>query len=237
MHMHTNDQTPLYRVFLFGRLRLERLEATGTTGEPTYHPYVPECWDRQSPWRVLAYLLTRPGRQTYRDPLLDALWPDGPLERSQRACSVALSQLRQGLRNRQGEPLVTPSKVYEHRLIHLANQESIWCDWHAFSHVLAQAQQADQQDQDALALWEKAYALAREEFLLDERYQDWCRSLRERTAGDQRLCALRLAACYGSQGRSADEEVLLRQFLSDFPQDEDILHRLLALLIPQGRFQ
>ncbi|HEU5378467.1 MAG TPA: hypothetical protein VFV38_23840 [Ktedonobacteraceae bacterium] len=229
--MQTNDQVPLYRVFLFGRMRLERLEATGATGEPHYQPYVPAGWDRQSPWRVLAYLLTRTRRQTHRDPLIEALWPDSPLERARRACSVAISQLRLGLRDRQGEALVTPRKTDDHQLIHLADQEYIWCDWHAFTHLLAQAQQ------DALALWEKAYALSREEFLLNERYQDWCSSLRERTAGDQRLCVLRLAACYSLHDRSADEEVLLRQFLTDFPQDEDILCRLLALLIPQGRFQ
>ncbi|MEO7021375.1 MAG: bacterial transcriptional activator domain-containing protein [Ktedonobacteraceae bacterium] len=232
-----SNLTPRYRVFLFGQIRLEQEAADSTACEPSYIPFVPDCWNRQSPWRVLTYLLTCGDRQTYKDPLLDALWPDAPLERSRLACSIALSQVRHGLLDHQGQALVTPRKADEQKLIHLAGQEQIWCDWHAFSDVLTQAQLAENYGGDALTLWEKAYALSRKEFLLAERYHDWCRSLRERTEGDQRLCVLHLTACYGTHGRSADEERLLRQFLSDHPRDEDILCRLVNLLAQQGRSQ
>lgn len=221
-----------YRVFLFGKMRLECVEEERSA----YQPFTPAGWDRQSPWRVLAYLLTRPSRQTYRDPLLDALWPDSPLEQSRRACSIALSQVRLGL-SVGGESLLTPRKVEEHSLIHLADQEEIWCDWDAFTHLLTQAHQAEQRGEDALPLWEKASTLSRHEFLVGERYQDWCRGLRERAAGDQRLCLSQVAACYHARGRMAEEEGLLRQVLSTFPQDEDLLSRLVTLLVTQGRFQ
>jgi DNA-binding SARP family transcriptional activator len=241
MHMQRDDQpakiTPLYRVFLFGQLRLERNAAEAAILEPRYMPFVPDIWDRRSPWRVLAYLLTCPGRQTYKDPFLDALWPEEGLERSRLALSIALSHVRHGLVDHQGQPLLTPRKADEQKLIRLADQESIWCDWDAFAECLRQAQAVERQGGDALALWEEAYALSQEEFLLEERYSDWCRGLRERTEGDQRMCVLRLAACYGKHGRSIDEERLLRQFLSDHPRDEDILCHLLETLDQQGRTQ
>jgi DNA-binding SARP family transcriptional activator len=218
-------------------MRLERDEAESTACEPSYAPYTPNCWDRQSPWRVLAYLLTCVGRQTYKDPLLDALWPDETLERSQQALSIALLLVRNGLLDYQGQSLMTPRRVDEQKLIRLVGQEHIWCDWHAFTNLLTQAQLAEHHGGDALALWEQAYALSREEFLLTERYHDWGQKLRERTEGDQRLCVLHLAACYGTHGRKADEECLLRQFLSDHPHDEHMLCHLSALLVQQGRSQ
>ncbi|MGH2506445.1 MAG: AfsR/SARP family transcriptional regulator, partial [Ktedonobacteraceae bacterium] len=237
MQKEKQHLAPRYRVFLFGPMRLEHDEAESTTSEPSYTPYIPNCWDRQSPWRVLAYLLTRVGRQTYKDPLLDALWPDEGLEHSQQALSIALSHVRNGLLDYQGQSLMTPRRVHEQKIIRLAGQEHIWCDWHAFTDALTQAQLAEQHSGDALALWEKAYALSQEEFLLTERYHDWCRRLRERAEEDQRVCILHLAACYGMHGRKADEERLLRQFLNEHPHDEEILYHLSALLVQQGRAQ
>ncbi len=90
---------------------------------------------------------------------------------------------------------------------------------------------------EALPLWEQAYALCQQEFLLEERYHDWCREVRERAEGDQRLCLLRLAACYEQQGRSVEAERLLRAWLSAHALDQDVLCRLMEVLAEQGRMQ
>jgi len=223
--------TPLYKVFLFGRFRIERRDPQGC-----YHSLPPDTWDRQSPRRVLTYLLLAPGRHSLKDPLLDVLCPDDELDRAQAVLSQALSLIRRRLVDEQGNPLLLPRKATPEKPLVLAGRE-IWCDWDEFQQTLMQAQAAEQQGKEALPVWEQAYALCQEEFLLEERYNDWCREVRERAEGDQRLCLLRLAACYRQQGRSVEAERLLRAWLSSHALDQDVLCRLMEVLAEQGRVQ
>ncbi len=224
--------TPLYKVFLFGRFRIERRDPQGH-----YHPLPPDTWDRQSPRRVLAYLLVTPGRHTLRDTLLEALCPDDDFDRAQAVLSQALSLIRRVLVDEQGCPLLLPRKATPEKPLILAGREQLWCDWDESQDALMQAQAAEQQGKDALPLWEQAYTLCQEEFLLEERYSDWCREVRERAEGDQRLCLFRLAACYQQQGRSVDAERILRAWLSAHAFDQDALCRLMEVLAEQGRMQ
>jgi len=217
---------------LFGRFRIERRDPQGQ-----YDPLPADTWDRQSPRRVLTYLLLAPGRHTLKDPLLDALCPDDELERAQAILSQALSLIRRVLVDEQGYPLLLPRKATPEKPLVLAGREQLWCDWDAFEDTLMQAQAAEQQGKEALPVWEQAYALCQQEFLLEERYHDWCREVRERAEGDQRLCLLRLAACYEQQGRSVEAERLLRAWLSSHALDQDVLCRLMEVLAPQGRMQ
>jgi len=223
--------TPLYKVFLFGRFRIERRDPQGC-----YHSLPPDTWDRQSPRRVLTYLLLAPGRHSLKDPLLDVLCPDDELDRAQAVLSQALSLIRRRLVDEQGNPLLLPRKATPEKPLVLAGRE-IWCDWDEFQQTLMQAQAAEQQGGEALPVWEQAYVLCQEEFLLEERYSDWCREVRERAEGDQRLCLLHLAACYEQQGRSAEAERILRAWLSTHALDQDALCRLMEVLAEQGRMQ
>jgi DNA-binding SARP family transcriptional activator len=223
---------PLYKLYLFGRFRLERRDPQGH-----YHPLPPDTWDRQSPRRVLAYLLVTPGRHTLRDTLLEALCPDDDFDRAQAVLSQALSLIRRVLVDEQGCPLLLPRKATPEKPLILAGREQLWCDWDESQDALMQAQAAEQQGKDALPLWEQAYTLCQEEFLLEERYNDWCREVRERAEGDQRLCLLHLAACYEQQGRSVEAERLLRAWLSSHALDQDVLCRLMEVLAEQGRVQ
>ena len=234
MHNSTVSRplAPLYKLFLFGRFRIERRDPQGH-----YHPLPPDIWDRQSPRRVLTYLLLAPGRHSLKDPLLDALCPDDELDRAQAVLSQALSLIRHVLVDEQGCPLLLPRKATPQKLLVLAGREQIWCDWDEFEDMLMQAQAAEQQGKEALPWWEQAYALCREEFLLEELYHDWCREVRERAEGDQRLCLLHLAACYQQQGRSVDAERILRAWLSAHALDQDVLCRLMEVLANQGRIQ
>src|SRR5579875_3032168 len=223
--------TPLYKVFLFGRFRIERRDPQGC-----YHSLPPDTWDRQSPRRVLTYLLLAPGRHSLKDPLLDVLCPDDELDRAQAVLSQALSLIRRRLVDEQGNPLLLPRKATPEKPLVLAGRE-IWCDWDEFQQTLMQAQAAEQQGGEALPVWEQAYVLCQEEFLLEERYSEWCREVRERAEGDQRLCLLHLAACYEQQGRSVEAERLLRAWLSSHALDQDVLCRLMEVLAEQGRVQ
>lgn len=223
---------PLYRVFLFGRFRIEQRNAQGV-----YQPLYPNRWDRQSPQRVIAYLLVTPGRHALRDVLLEALCPDENLEKAQAILTQALSLVRCTLVDEQGFPLLLPRKANQQKPLSLAGREQIWCDWDAFQDKLSRAQAEERQSGDALPLWEEAYALCQEEFLLAERYSDWCRSVRERVEGDQRLCLLHLAACYRKSGRSADAERILRSYLSAHTLDQDVLGCLMETLAEHGCIQ
>lgn len=224
--------TPLYKVFLFGRFRIERRDSQGF-----YQPLRPEKWDRQSPQRVISYLLLTPGRHALKDLLLEALCPDEPLDRAQAILTQALSLVRSVLVDDQGCSLLLPRKANSQKPLMLAGRKQIWCDWDAFQAMLIQAQAQEQQNGDPLPLWEAAYALSQEEFLLEERYNDWCQSVRDRTEGDQRLCLLHLADCYQKCGRSADAERILRAWLSAHARDQDVLCRLMDVLAAQGRRQ
>ena len=165
---------PLYKVFLFGRFRIERRNS-----QMVYQPLRPDNWDRQSPQRILSYLLVTPGRHALKDILLEALCPVEDLEKAQAVLTQALSLVRHALVDEQGFPLLTPRKANKQKPLSLAGCEHIWCDWDAFQDKLIQAQAEEQQGGDPLPLWEEAYTLSQEEFLLDERYSDWCQRVRE----------------------------------------------------------
>lgn len=224
----------LFRVFLFGRFRIEHCISTPEIGEhPTYQPTSFPSWRPQASRQTLAYVLCQRGRQCLRDQLLDALWPETDLDQARKTLTNALSSLRTVLRRPDGVCLLTPAKIDALTPITLAGQEAIWCDLDAFQERMTRAQQSA----DPFPLWEQAWGFVQEDFLLDDRYADWTRSVRAHVEGEIRLCAWQLSTCYREHHLPIEEERLLRLLLHRAPDDEDVLARFMKLLSEQGRVQ
>ena len=113
----------------------------------------------------------------------------------------------------------------------LADNPLLWLDVDVLEASVKEACLLEKQGQDALSVWERAYALAsRGGYLLDERYSDWAESKRREVEGYQRQAVHALHRLYlARKGDAAEEQVLLllRSYWQTHPTDEDVLRPLL----------
>lgn len=230
-HSPNGAAVPHIRVFLFGRFRVEQKSSPDLLSNPDYQALEFPPWRPQASRQTLAYLLCQRSRQCLREQILDALWPDRDLNQARRTLTNALSSLRTVLRSPDGQCLLTPAKVDDMTPIKLAGQQTVWCDLDALQDEITRAQQSH----DPLSFWKQAWELAQSDFLPEDRYADWTRSVRERVEGEARLCAWQLSACYRERGQLVEEERLLRCLLTYSSENEDVLSRLMECLSAQGR--
>ncbi len=123
----------------------------------------------------------------------------------------------------------------------LGSYPLIWVDIDALSWYVEQACRLERFGEDALPLWERAYALARRgEYLPDEPYSDWAEPRRAEAGRYLRQSVHALARLYLSQPDARAEEEALR-VLGDYWQqhieDEDALRPLMELLGKHERYQ
>jgi hypothetical protein len=117
----------------------------------------------------------------------------------------------------------------------------IWIDIDALDWNVQQACRMERYGDDALLFWERAYELASQGvYLPEEVYSDWTEPRRSAVMGalSQSVHALKRLYLihFGKQGQ-AEIMRLLRNYLLQFPTDEDALRSLMELLGEQERFQ
>ena len=231
---------PAMRVFLFGDVTLERRVVE--TGSAARYERIPStAWQGRGPaLTLLKVLLCRPRRRATKEDVVALIWSGTQLRNAGRACDAAASVLRSVLRPVDGESLLLTGHSGKRPWYRLADQRDLWVDADACDACVERAIQTEGRGnmQEALSLWEEAFHLQqRGPFLEDDASAAWARERRQLVEGNQRLCLHHLADRYLADHRREEAEVLLRNALTAFPTDEDLLFRLLTLLAQQDRTQ
>jgi DNA-binding SARP family transcriptional activator len=192
-----------------------------------------ESWPSGRGRAVLKYLLAQHGRPVPRDVLMDVFWPDSGPELARNSLNVALHGLRQAFRAVHDLPVL----IFENGAYRLNPELSIWLDVEEFEHRFQLAQRLERGGQisGASAEYEVAVSLYRDDFLLDDPYEDWAVLTRERLRLLLFEALDRLSQIYFSQGRYAACASLCQQILGRDSCREDAHRRLMRCYARQGQ--
>ena len=165
----------------FGRFELSR------NGVAVQH------WRRRSAERLLKVLLVN-GRRVHRDVLLDILWPDVPIKSSIRGLRVTLHALRRAITQvaPEREPL---DLIRAEGDTYVLNTQGLWIDSDAFDEHYSAGLRWERLHQVDLAVREysAAEALYRDDFLVEDLYEDWTVLPREELKDKYLLILTRLS--------------------------------------------
>jgi len=150
-------------------------------------------WRRRSAERLLKVLLVN-GRRVHRDVLLDLLWPDVPSKSSIRGLRVTLHALRRAIA--QVAPERAPlDLIRADGDTYVLNTQGLWIDSDAFDeHYSAglRFERLHQIDQ-AVREYTAAEALYRDDFLVEDLYEEWTVLPREELKDKYLLILTRLS--------------------------------------------
>ena len=233
--------TVLFRLLTFGAFAMERLSLNAPDGHAAHYETIAQKeWSNRGPaMTMLKVLLCRTRRRAPKDILIDAIWSEDEQERMKSpegALKSATNVLRDILRQPDGDTALMTIPTREGLVYQLPDQGRLWVDADAFVSLVGEAAKAEHTEEDALPVWEAAFALLRGEFLEDDLYAEWVQAKRQEIEGDRSLCISRLARLYEARNRPQQAEALLHSFLASHPTDEDALCLLLDLLTHDERW-
>jgi DNA-binding SARP family transcriptional activator len=147
---------------------------------------------RRDKAKTLLKLLIAHGGSMQRDMLLDLLWPELQPAPAVRNLRVTLHALRRAL---ECVSTSTPCVLTRGEGVELNEQIPIWIDVHAFRalYELAESLMRRGQLDDAITLYQQIEHLYRDDYLLDDLYDEWTVVPRERLKDQYLLVATRLA--------------------------------------------
>jgi DNA-binding SARP family transcriptional activator len=150
-------------------------------------------WRRRSAERLLKFLLVN-GRRAHRDVLLDVLWPDVPSKSSIPGLRVTLHALRRAIAQvaPDGDPV---ELIRAEGDTYVLNTQGLWIDSDAFDEHFAAGLRFERRHQTEAAEREysAAEALYRDDFLVEDLYEDWTVFPREELKDKYLLILTRLA--------------------------------------------
>lgn len=224
------EMYPLLRLFTLGSFRIERLVSRE---QGRYEPVREQEWQsRGKAQTLLKVLLCTPHRQATRDQLIDLLWSENEqiqMKNPKDSLKSVLNVLRTILGGAEGTNVLLTIGRSEGPSYKLADQSVLWIDIDEFEALIKRASKATTQDQ-ALPLWEQAYALLQGPFLPDHRYAEWANTKRAIFEGKRGQCVSALADIYLAQQHFDQAQEILWTAATASPVDEDALWRLLLLL-------
>ena len=150
-------------------------------------------WRRRSAERLLKFLLVN-GRRVHRDVLLDVLWPDVPNASSIGGLRVTLHALRRAVAQ-----LAPESDAIEviraEGDTYVLNTDGLWIDADAFDEHYSAGLRFERQQQIDAAVREytAAESLYRDDFLIEDLYEDWTIHPREELKDKYLLILTRLS--------------------------------------------
>lgn len=147
---------------------------------------------RRDKAKMLFKLLIAHGGSMQRDMLLDLLWPELQPEAAVRNLRVTLHALRRAL---ECVNTSTPCVLTRGEGVELNEQVPMWIDVHEFCalYELAESLMRRGQLDDALRLYQQIEHLYRDDYLLDDLYDEWTVVPRERFKDQYLLVVTRLA--------------------------------------------
>ncbi len=190
-------------------------------------------WRGQRGPAVLKYLLVHRDRPCTRDILMEVFWPDATPSQARNRLHVALSAVRQSLRDAIDQPVVE----FRHGLYRLNPDIPIDSDVDEFDRWATAASRADAAGDysEALAASERAVAAYRGDLLADTPYDDWAVLPREALRIRYLDILDRLTALYIEGGRVTECIATARLVLQQDACREDAHRLLMHCYARQGR--
>jgi len=161
--------------------------------EVSRHRVTIHHWRRRSAERLLKFLLVN-GRRVHRDVLLDVLWPDVPSQSSIRGLRVTLHALRRAIA--QVAPDSEPIELIRAEGdTYVLNTHGLWIDSDAFDEHYSAGLRFERRHQVEAAAREymAAESLYRDDFLVEDLYEDWTILPREELKDKYLLILTRLS--------------------------------------------
>ncbi|MCB9177617.1 MAG: winged helix-turn-helix domain-containing protein [Caldilineae bacterium] len=161
---------PLLRVQTLGRFRVWRdgRELPGSV------------WERDKAVQLLQFLLTRRGRLTERERIVEALWPEQSIEAGERDFKVALSSLLRAIEPERA-PRAESQVVSRAGTAYGLAPGAAWVDAQALEAAVAAGNRDLAGDpESALRHYRAAAELYQGDFLPERRYEDWACAEQER---------------------------------------------------------
>jgi two-component SAPR family response regulator len=225
------DSAGRIRVCCFGPLRI---------AFPAGHEIGPGDWGSHKARAIFAYLLfhrtLEPG--VPRERILEAIWPDAPLNSVESTYHATLAILRKTLASVEVPPPAAESAwaavTHSGGCYRLAFRSEPWIDCAAFEDALRDGERWQRQGNyfRALAALRQAEALYLADFLEDS-YQDWTDALRDRYRRDYADLLFRLGSLALETWRPAETVEWSSKLLALDPLDERAcrigMHALVAL--------
>jgi DNA-binding SARP family transcriptional activator len=200
-------------IFLFGKFEVRR------NGELL-------IWRNAKTQALLKVLASERGRVFSVDELIEYLWPEEEKNIQSTASNLRarVAELRRtlqpGLAHRESSHYIeTQRGGYA-----LRSEADCWIDTEEFTRFEEQGRrtQREKQLEEAIALYEKAVALYRGEYLADDRYEDWALHFRERWRERYVELLSELADALAQRGRYREALHTVRRTIEKSPLQEQL---------------
>ncbi|MCA9972774.1 MAG: winged helix-turn-helix domain-containing protein [Anaerolineales bacterium] len=156
-------------------------------------------WRSQQNRTILKVLAAHDGQVVTSEQLLDVLWPGDASPAARRRLHVRISQLRALLADGGAAPAVETVKGG----YRFSRENGSWLDVAAFEALARQGSAALEARalETAVAAFESARALYRDDFLVEDLYESWTVARREQLREQHLTLLVELAESYAQQGR------------------------------------
>jgi DNA-binding SARP family transcriptional activator len=221
------SQKPSIEIWTLGKFEVH------INGEP-----VPkERWGRPKTLQFFKMLLSDYGKLFTQDQLIDALFPDLPLDSATNNLQGRVSELRKALepelkRGNQSKYIERSPQGYQ---LHL--DDNVWLDIQEFDTLAESAQSAKRQEKwnQAIEHFEQALELYQGAFLPDDVYEDW-RQTSEQLGKQKWLVALEgIVHCKAKLGQFDSAMMYLDQMIDDEPSGEKNYYLKMVFLYLLGK--
>jgi DNA-binding SARP family transcriptional activator len=186
-------------------------------------------WGRPKVQQLFKYLLTAPHHLAHRDVLMDALWPELPLDAAWTNLKNGISRLRRVL-----EPQLLPRQASRFLVAEGASYRLLLAPhdrWDAAEFLRqAEAAQRSRRDEDFAA----AVALYGGDYLPDDIYEDWTIGLRERLRSAYQRLLLAWSEALAGRGACAQAIEVAEHLLLLNPSLETAHRALMGYYVAAG---
>jgi predicted ATPase/DNA-binding SARP family transcriptional activator len=220
---------PTLRVYLLGQFRIERKQENNA-----WQTIDGRLWHRRRARSLLGCLLSSPNRRLGREQVMNLLWPDLEIDIAANRLNGAVHELRQMLEPGLARPASSQLLRLERDILELANVNSIWVDTEAFEHLIKEADTAIDPAQSR-QLQEKAAALYRGSYLLEELYSEWAAQRRDALHRAWVGLLLNLAQSQANNEEYASAIDTLDRLRTADPTNETAVQHLMMLLTQRDR--
>ncbi len=194
-------------------------------------------WRRGKSRTLLKFLVDR-RHPVSRDVLIELLWPNSDAQPANNSLRVALHALRQALgpsclgNGVEQEYIIVASGNY-----HLNPEAELWVDVDEFVAHFERGVRFERYGRlsDAMRAYEDAEALYRDEYLVEDLYEDWAVARRERLKDQYLLLVTKLADYCFDQGDAVGCILRCHKILDKDPCREDAYARLMRCYARLGQ--
>ncbi len=187
---------PELKIHLFGAF--EVLSAN----QPIQHKY----WQSRQVRKIFKLLILQRGRPLSSIQIVEALWPKEKQEVALQRLYIRISQLRRVLENLAVDvkiQTIAGGYLFDYTFPQPGNKSGCWIDVDVFEHLADQGRLLLEQNQyqPAVEVFEKARSLYRADYLIEDQYDDWSMTERERLRDRYLVLLTELSEAYAQMGQ------------------------------------